>query len=161
NEFLALEHLVCLEIRRGQLAAAEPLCKELVVLAERLRDGSEAPFARALHAVCRLRCGDAKAVAIFDQSLSDLRSTDAKHRLSLALISAAEADVHAGRFSQARWRAAEALDLAMALDRASEIAVAHALLARIDAAADDRTALRAPEDGLRKCVAMPASSRAL
>ena len=51
-EFLAFEHLVCLEIQQRHYDVAEALCRELIELAEKLREGSELPFARALHAVC-------------------------------------------------------------------------------------------------------------
>jgi hypothetical protein len=54
SEFLALEHLVGLEIQCRRYRAAETWCDELVALSEKLRDGSEAPCARALQAICRL-----------------------------------------------------------------------------------------------------------
>src|SRR5262249_32635336 len=48
GEFYALEYAVLLELYRDDLTAADVLAAELRRLGERLREGSEAPFAAAL-----------------------------------------------------------------------------------------------------------------
>jgi DNA-binding SARP family transcriptional activator/pimeloyl-ACP methyl ester carboxylesterase/tetratricopeptide (TPR) repeat protein len=52
-EFMALEHLATVELQRGGYAEAGRLCDELLAIGEKLREGSEAPFARALCALIR------------------------------------------------------------------------------------------------------------
>ena len=140
SEFLALEHLIGLEIQCRRYRAAEALCGDLVALAEKLREGSEAPCARALYAVCRLARDAPGATEDFTAASAALRAADAKHRLGFALICAAEIDIERGRPDQAREKATEALQLVTVLERASEIAAAHALLARV--ANGDRDAVR-------------------
>lgn len=150
SEFMALEHLVLGEIRQGRLDRAQALCHELMDLAARLRhDGSEAPYARALSALCRLARGDAAAEAELDSALDALAAADAKHRLACALIGAAELDNRAGRQDRARARAGEALRLTSLLDLPSEMACAHAALARIAEATGDEAARCAHCDALR------------
>src|SRR6185503_6450034 len=102
SEFLALEHLVGLEIQCRRYRAAETWCDELVALSEKLRDGSEAPCARALQAICRLARDEPGAADEFARAAAALRAADAKHRLGFALICAAEIDIERQRFDQAR-----------------------------------------------------------
>ncbi len=150
SEFMALEHLVLAEFRQGRFDRAQALCHELTDLADRLRhDGSEAPYARALSALCRLTHGDTGAEAELDAALEALAVADAKHRLACALICAAELDSRAGRQDRARMRAGEALRLASLLDLPSEMACAHAALAGIAGATGDEAARRAHSDALR------------
>ena len=59
-----------------------------------------------------------------------LRAADAKHRLAYTLTRAALLDVERDRPQNAIARASEALGYAEALDRATEIVLAHAALAR-------------------------------
>jgi len=140
SEFIAIEHRIELELQRRRYADAERLCAELIALSEKLRDGSEIPFARAIHAFARWAQNLPDAQAEFERRLPGLRAADAKHRLSLVLLHAAERDVNDGDLVRARTRAEEALELAIVLDRASEIVIARSILARIAAqsgAADD------------------------
>jgi len=138
NEFLALEHLAVLELRRGSYGRAETLCAELAELAGRLRqDGSESPFAQVLCALCRHARHDATAEATLAGALAALEAADAKHRLAIALLIAAEIDLAAGRAAEAGARASMALRLATLLDLPSEIACAHATLARAATACGD------------------------
>ena len=156
-EFLALEHLVGLEIQCRRYRAAETWCDELVALSEKLRDGSEAPCARALQAICRLARDEPGAPDEFARAAAALRAADAKHRLGFALICAAEIDIARGRFDQAREKAAEALRLVTVLGRASEIAAAHALLARAAAADNDHCVVQQHTAAMRKTLARPIS----
>jgi hypothetical protein len=152
SEFLALEHLVGLEIRRSGFGCAEALCAELAELAGRLRqDGSDAPHARALRALCRTaaRRGDPEAEAELEDALASLAAADAKHRLAFALLAAAELDLRAGRHPRAKARAEEALRLSSLLDLPSEVAAARAALARVAEAAGDGAERRRQVEALR------------
>ena len=133
NEFLALEHLVRLEMRRGRFERAAGLCEDLAVLAAGLRqDGSEAPCARLLGALCRTALSggfvESQGVA---EGLEALAAADAKHRLAFALLVAAELDLRARQHHRAATRTQQALDLAMVLQLPREVAAAEAMLLRI------------------------------
>jgi hypothetical protein len=84
-------------------------------------------------------------------------AADAKHRLGFALICAAEIDIERKRFDQAREKATEALRLVTVLGRASEIAAAHALLARAAAADNDHCVVQQHTAAMRKTLARPTS----
>src|SRR5690606_29071176 len=73
-EFMALEHLDTVELQRARHAEASRICDELVALGERLREGSEAPFARALSALGRHAAGAPEAKAALDEALEALRA---------------------------------------------------------------------------------------
>jgi DNA-binding SARP family transcriptional activator len=144
NEFMALEHLTKLEIRRGNCVRARQLAAELTSLAERLRAGSELPFARLVEALCRQAegavKGDDAADAALAAALEALVAADAKQRLAFALNEAACLDHRAGRAARAGARAAEALRLATLLELPSEQAIAHVRLTRLALEAGDRAA---------------------
>lgn len=129
GEFHALEHLVMLELERGHLPRAHVLCAELTAIAGRLREGSEAPFARVLTALAA-HALDQGGAADLDAALAELRAADAKHRLAFALTRAAEIDLQRGELERAQARAAEALAAASALGRPTEKAMARLVLAR-------------------------------
>jgi hypothetical protein len=138
TEFLAMEHLAVLEIDRRRFAAAESVATDMARVAGRLGAGSEAPFATALVALCRVARGDREADTDLESAIVALRHADAKQRLSFILRTAASIDLERGRRETARVRAAEALELATAIDCRSEMADAEAVLA---------SATRVPEDG--------------
>jgi len=148
-EYQALEHLVVLELQRGEFAAAAGLGTELVELGDKLREGSEAPFARAALALARYGAGEEAAVADLDLAIGALRLADAKHRLAYVLARAAALELLAGNAEAAGRRAAAALDLAETMQRPSEAAMARATLARAAAARGDRAAAAAQQDALR------------
>lgn len=134
DEFQALEHLVMLEIERGDSRAALCRAEELAALGERFRDGSEAPFARALVAVARVALRDGAAQVQLDHDIAALTVADAKHRLAYVLTRAALLDldhlVNAADAERARERAERALPIASLLERATELALAHLALIR-------------------------------
>ena len=72
-----------------------------------------------------------------EAALEGLRLADAKHRLACALTRAAWIDLERGRGERALARAAEALECAEALERSTEIVLAHSLLARAHEAVGD------------------------
>jgi len=135
DEFQANEYLAMIDFERGRPEAAQAHCKALVELGDKLRGGSERPFARALDALCHYAVADDSAP--LDAALDELRAADAKHRLAYTLTRAALLDVERRRPDAAIARASEALGYAEALDRATEILLAHAALARARKAVDD------------------------
>ena len=141
-EFQALEQLVMLELQRPDYAAAGMLGADLAAIGEKLRDGSEAPFADALTALARYGQGRGNALADLETALEALKLADAKHRLAFALTRAAEIDLRHGRADAARDRAVEALRIARLLERPSEIALALVTSARAAAALDDAPGFR-------------------
>jgi tetratricopeptide (TPR) repeat protein len=147
GEYHALEHLVMLELQRDDLAAAGRLAEEMVRIGERLREGSEAPFAHALAALSRFGLQQDEALADLENALGLLRLVDDKYRLAYALTRTADVELRRGRAEQARRRAEEARAVAEALQRPTEIALAHVALARAcealgDAPAAERYARR-------------------
>ncbi|HEU4620302.1 MAG TPA: AAA family ATPase [Gammaproteobacteria bacterium] len=137
NEFQAIEYLAMIELERGRPEAARAHCKSLVELGDKLRDGSERPFAYALDALCHYALTDDSAS--LEAAVQDLRAADAKHRLAYTLTRAALLDVERGRPEAAVARAGEALRLAETLDRPTEILLAHAALALARKALADKT----------------------
>jgi DNA-binding SARP family transcriptional activator len=127
SEFQAHEYLAMMEIERARFETARPHCAALIELGERLRDGSERPFAYALDALCEYALGD--DAAPLEAALVQLRAADAKHRLAFTLTRAARVDLERRRPDAAIARATEALSCAEALDRPSEIVLAHVVLA--------------------------------
>ena len=135
DEFQANEYLAMIDFERGRPEAARAHCKALVELGDKLREGSERPFAHALDALCHYALAD--DCAPLEAALRDLRAADAKHRLAYTLTRAALLDVERQRPQDAIARASEALGYAEALDRATEIVLAHAALARARKAVAD------------------------
>lgn len=141
GEFRALEHLAMLELQRGRFAEAERLSDELVRIGERLREGSEAPMARALLALCRYALASDSAPGL-DAALAELRAADAKQRLAYVLRVAAELDVRSEKGAVARARAEEALHLACVLERPSDSVLARVALARAAALQGDEVTMQ-------------------
>jgi hypothetical protein len=160
NEFMALEHLTKLEIRRGNCARARALAAELCGLAERLRGGSELPFARVVEALCRSNEGDPTADAALTEALDALVAADAKHRLAFSLNEAACLDIRSGRLQRAEARAREALRLAELLELPTEMVMGHARLARLAAEHGDRASVEAHVLALRQLLPRNISAHA-
>jgi len=109
---------------------ARRLAVELDALGGRLREGSEAPFARALLALSRHALGEAGAEDALEAALEELRRADAKLRLAYALTRVARLDLERGRPRRARARAEEARGAAEALARPTEALLAKVTLVR-------------------------------
>lgn len=133
NEYLALEHLVMLSLERGRLGQCEDACAELLGLAEKMREGSELPFARALLALCWLVRKQGEAADAFANALDALRRADSKHRLAFICSSAARHFLEREDFEGARALGEEALAAADAIGRPSDTAAALAILVRVAA----------------------------
>jgi hypothetical protein len=153
DEFQANEYLAMIDFERGRLESARSYCKTLVELGDKLRDGSERPFAHALDALCHYAVAD--DAAPLDAALKDLRSADAKHRLAYTLTRAALLDVERHRPENAIARATEALGYAEALDRATEIVLAHAALAHARKAIADTAGYARHLEALRSLEQAP------
>jgi predicted ATPase len=135
SEFQAGESLTMISFERGDYAAARARCGALSLLGERLRDGSEAPFVRALSGLCGYALQDDPDA--LDSALGDLRAADAKFRLAYILTRAALLDVTRNRPDRALQRASEALDAATLLERPTEMVLAHVALAQAHRALGD------------------------
>lgn len=136
NEYQANEFLVMLDLQRGALKEARERCAELLALGDKLRGGSEEPFARAMAGLCTYAIDDEDEG--LEAALADLRIADAKHRLAYILTRTALIDCERGRVDIAARRAAEALRYATLLERATEMLLANAVLSHDCAGAGDR-----------------------
>ena len=141
NEYQANEYLVMIDVERGDFEAAQLRCRALLKIGEKLREGSEAPFARALSGLCDYALAD--ETAGLEGALEELRVVDAKHRLAYTLTRAAALDIERGRYDAAIAHAGEALDYAEILERATERVLAHVVLAQAHGAAGDNDAVSA------------------
>lgn len=135
GEFQAQESLLLIDLERDDYPRARQRCGELCALGERLRDGSEAPFAAAAEALCRYALED--DAGPFGVALVPLRHADARHRLAVLLLQAARLDLARGRLETATARAAEALEHARVLERPTEQLLALSLLAEAARLTDD------------------------
>jgi len=135
DEFQANEYLAMIAIEQGCLLEARTYCATLIALGEKLREGSERPFAHALSGFCHFAMTDEPGP--MDAALEELRDADAKHRLAYTLTRAALIELERRRPHAALARASEALAYALVLDRATEVALAHVVLARSSRAVSD------------------------
>jgi DNA-binding SARP family transcriptional activator/predicted ATPase len=135
SEFQASEYLAMIEIERDHPASARAHCAAMVELGEKLREGSELPFAHALDALCDYALADEPAS--LERALDELRAADAKHRLAYTLTHAALFDLARQHHELAMARANEALVYAEALDRSTEVMLAHLALACAHRATND------------------------
>ena len=155
SEFQANEFLVMLDIQRGRLAEARLGCAELLALGDKLRDGSEEPFGRAMLGLCTYAIDD--ETAGLDAALEDLRVADAKHRLAYVLTRAALLDCERGRLDSAGASAEEALRYAQLLERPTELLLAQAVLAyRARSVGDKAGAMRWAQEVKQVAAAGPA-----
>jgi len=126
QEFQANEYLTMIEIEKGDYQAAASRCQALLSLGDKLRQGSEGPFAHAIEALCEYALNNDDSG--IEAALQNLRDVDAKQRLAYILNRSAHLDLQAGDTDWAVERATEALQNAQILDRASEIIMARMVL---------------------------------
>jgi tetratricopeptide (TPR) repeat protein len=155
DEFGALAHRVMLEFQRDDFEAGAALCPDLVRLGERLREGSEAPFAHALAALAEYACHEVSSPDALDAALKALRMADAKDRLAFVLTKAAEVETRRGAPAAALPRAEEALRLVRLLGRPSDTALAQVAVARAAAALGNDPSFREHAGAL---ASLPANS---
>ncbi len=138
GEYQANEYLVMVALERDRLEVAAERVTGLVELGEKLREGSEAPFARGLRGLCGYLKGSEDGT--LEAALAELRAVDAKHRLAYVLNRMAEYELDQGCVALAREHASEALACAQVLERASEMLIAHGTLAGVAAATGEEAA---------------------
>jgi DNA-binding SARP family transcriptional activator/predicted ATPase len=143
QEFMALEHLVASSIHLRDEDDACRYAKELAIIGEKLRDGSERPLGRAMLALCRYRKDDADYLPALEDALQALRDVDAKQRLAFVLTQAASVESERGLLESAEARAEEAMVLGEILEQPSEMALAKSVLLRIATKRGDRPAMQA------------------
>ena len=141
REYECLVWLAQLALEDRQFDAVSAFC-ELVVQASRRMWDTGAPFAEALDALARLHRGEPAAAAL-TAGLAALRDADDKAHLAYALNAAGDLELVAGALDAARAMSEEALDLARAVNRPTEMAVATAMLARVAARTGDVLRVRA------------------
>jgi DNA-binding SARP family transcriptional activator len=159
NEFSALQHMVMLQIDQDQFAAAQTSATELVEIGEKLREGSDAPFAKVLKLLAEYGEND-QVESAFDAAVRDLQTYDAKHRLAYALSRAAAIDLRRSAFSHGERRATAALEYANILERPSEIALARTILGGVALAGRDRELARTHARALEELDVRNMSDRA-
>ena len=136
-EYQANEYLFMLNFERCDLDMAQRYCNALLKIGEKVREGSELPFAQALQALLSFAL-DRQPPALSD-TLQALRAVDAKHRLSYVLNRLAVYLIDRREFRRAEDFAREALECSLLLDRPSEVTLAKVALAKAYAS-DHRTA---------------------
>lgn len=141
-EFLTLEHLVAVSMHQHDEDAACNYAKELAIIGEKLREGSERPLGRAMLALCRYRAEEVDHRTALEDGLRQLREADAKQRLSFVLTQTAIVEADRGELESAEARVEEALGLAEVLQQPSDIALARSVLLRIARERDDREAVQ-------------------
>jgi len=139
REYECMVWLATAELENGRYADVLEHVDEIVKAAARMGE-PQAPFAQVLGALARLRQGDGSAEAVLEASLATLRELDDKAHLAYALNEKAALALAADRSDAAAACAGEALADALAVRRATEVAVATARLA-----ASTRDAGRAAE----------------
>lgn len=148
DEYDALEILSVIALRNNRFVDAQILCRDLLYLSGKIREGSEQPGARALKALADWSAGEETARAELEGHLADLRDADAKHRLAVALTLAAASHMRHDDPERALACAREALDLALALNRPNDEVFARVAIARAALAAGDISTARAQVDAV-------------
>jgi tetratricopeptide (TPR) repeat protein len=134
REFECLVWLAKIELERGCLDKVDALCHEVSAVAARMRDVTVPLVAAlgALTAALRRPAGaSASDLAALQESIAELRSVDDKAHLAYVLNHASALALESGRVDEAHAAASDALAAAKAIGRATEVAVAHALLAGV------------------------------
>ncbi len=135
SEYMANEYLTTVEMQRLDCEAALRHARNLVDIGERMREGSEKPYAAALQAVCHYKLKDDDAE--LDPALDALRMADAKQRLAFVLNRAAMVHLGKGQLQRAADCAREALQMARIMERPSAMLEASTTLERVHREAPD------------------------
>jgi hypothetical protein len=142
REFQCLTWRVTIELETGRFDDVVRSSEALERAARAMGD-SEVPVARALRALAMLASGVRRATAAeFDSAVQDLRSIDDKAHLAYVLNRRALALLDTNESPAAEACSAEALAVATAIGRTSEIAIASATLARLAMARGDANSAR-------------------
>jgi ATP/maltotriose-dependent transcriptional regulator MalT len=129
----------------------------LLEIGVKMREGSEAPAARALVAVSEYAAGDESARTRVEEAANELRLADAKQRLSYVLLATVQIDLERGRPKAARGNVEEAIELSRVIRHRSYEAWARALAVRVARALGEEEWLESQLSILReqgtKCLA--------
>ncbi len=129
-EFGALEHQVMFELDTGDDPSAARHAVELVTLGDKVRKGAEASVARALSALAGFRQGETDAIAL-REAVEAVREADSKFELAYLLTRWAIVEMRRGNIDTTRELALDALGIAKAMGRNSELAIAKSVLAAV------------------------------
>ncbi len=142
REASCLTWLTMIDLEQQRYGAAMQRIPNLELAAGKLSEGSEVPFAAALHALARF--GEAKdgADAQVDEQVAALQRLDSIGQLAYVLELSSEIDLAAGRRARAMERAEQALAAASRINRRNEGALARTVLARGYWASGKRAAAR-------------------
>lgn len=147
-----LAQLVLVELDRGRPDQALQRAEAHGLVASRMGEGSEAPFAAVLKAVAGVMVGAPHADLRLDEAVAALRAIDAKALLSRALTVAASLHLERGDTARAAAWAREAIAGAEAVGRRSEVVIGRIIAARLAAgrgeAADVAAQVAALQDDL-------------
>jgi hypothetical protein len=125
---------VYLELARERYSVALELCADLTSTAERLREGSELAFARAIAALVRVLAGADTSFDRFTELYAALAAQDAKQRCAFLAAEAAHYRLARGDHAAAISDAQRALTLARAIDRPTECVLALSVIVRAELA---------------------------
>ena len=125
REWVALARLTAMALEDADPALALRYCDRLRAVAERMSGGSEGVKAEMLRSLAHFAAGDPSDL---DATLARLREVDSKSDLAWALALVAEIEMRRGQTDSARAHAKEALAAAEVVGRASEAAIASAIL---------------------------------
>ncbi len=154
-----LLQLALIELDRGHFESARCYAKELLAQALKLGEGAHAPAAECLAALTHVADTpgplDASKLDAFDETLPALVAADGQRLLALMLNRAARLAAQAGADARARRYAERAFAAAERVDRASEIALARALLAELSLRAHEPLLAREHLDALAVQAAWP------
>src|SRR5262249_37533726 len=144
-----------LELEAGHPEEARKRCAELTPVAARMGEGSEGPFSAALQALVALASGGAGADQRLDTAADALPAAGAGVVVPTSLPLPAHGGRRAGRAPSGRGRAEEGLRAAEVVGRCSDVALAHAVLARAGLADRDLVAVEANLEALRRDLERP------
>lgn len=134
REYKCVTWLAVIAFERGRHAEARARCEELRAVGARMGE-DEAPVAAAIAALADAADGARQDFAAVDAALARLRAVDDKSYLAYVLNAAALLCIGAQRAETAKDYALEALDVAAAIRRHNEMAVAEAVLVQAGAPA--------------------------
>lgn len=137
EEYLAHESRFELLLMRGEVSQAELVAHQLLTVGGRSGEGSEAPFARAALALARCLQGQDESERLAE-AVAELQRADAKQRGAYVLVRWAEYALARSELGAAEQRAQEALRLAEAVERTTEVVLARVVLAQVALERGDR-----------------------
>ena len=117
-------------IEAGNFEEASAFCDAIDAVADRV-DGGPAPVADSMRCIMRLQRNDIGSEDELEQTLKALRALDDKAQLAYVLNQIATILHARGDVERARATAAEALEAARTVKRATEIVVANSILAAL------------------------------